>query len=414
VFKYEIKNKSSQCFARTGVFSTPHGEIDTPVFMPVGTNASVKGLSPQEIADAGAQIVLANTYHLFLRPTADIIKRAGGIHKFMNWNKPILTDSGGFQVFSLEGLRKITDDGVTFKSHLDGTEFTFTPESNMQIQHDIGADIIMQLDVCSPIGITHAETAENDRRTALWLERCAAEHERLNKTSPVPYGTPPSLKGECLIDTIEYSPLKQGGGTSEASDGGCSALFPIVQGGFYDDLRLKCLEHAKKYAKHGIAIGGLSIGENIHDFEKMLDVLAPHLPPDVPHYVMGIGSPDFILSAVERGIDMFDCVYQTRLARTGTAMVDGGHLNLRNAKYRDDFSPIEKNCNCPACKNYSRAYIRHLVMCNEMFGLRLLSIHNIHWTTEFCKRIAVAIKNDNFLQFKREFMLQYQKNNDNV
>jgi len=347
--------------------------------MPVGTCATIKGLSPKEVHDAGAEIILANTYHLFLRPTAELIEKAGGIHKFMNWHGPILTDSGGFQVFSLQGLRKITDQGVTFKSHIDGKQFTFTPENNMQIQHQIGADIIMQLDVCSPQGITHKETAENDRRTALWLERCYAEHNKL---------------------LSKQAPEK--------------ALFPIVQGGFYDDLRLKSLNHALQYANHGIAIGGLSIGESLEEFTRILDVLAPHLPDGMPRYAMGIGTPDFILHAVQRGIDMFDCVYQTRLARTGTAMTDTGNMNLRNAAFREDFSPIQQGCTCQACTNYTRAYIRHLVICNEMFGLRLLAIHNIHWTMNFMNDIKKAIKNDKFLQFKNEFLLRYKKNNDKI
>ena len=367
-------HKSSECHARTGEFRTPHGLIHTPIFMPVGTLASVKGLAPEEVRDAGAEIILSNTYHLFLRPGPDIVERAGGLHKFMNWHGPILTDSGGFQVFSLEGLRKITDDGVTFKSHLDGAEFTFTPELNMAVQHKLGADIIMQLDVCSPVGIDHAATAANDRRTALWLERCAA--------AAAPYTQ--------------------------------QALFPIVQGGFYDDLRLASLEHARKYARHGLAIGGLSIGEPLPEFRRILDVLAPHLPPEIPHYVMGIGSPDFILDAVERGVDMFDCVYQTRLARTGTAMVDTGNLNMRNACYKEDFGPIDPDCDCPACKNYSRAYIRHLVMCNEMYGLRLLSLHNIRWTMRFVDRMRDAIKKDKFLQFKQNFMLHYTEKGGTV
>jgi len=373
-FSFKITAKSSECHARTGVFKTPHGEIKTPIFMPVGTLASVKGLSPEEVKNSGAEIVLANTYHLFLRPGEDVVKKAGGIHKFMNWDKPVLTDSGGFQVFSLEGLRKITDEGVTFKSHIDGREFTFTPENNMEIQAKIGADIVMQLDVCSPFGISHEETEKNDKMTALWLERCAEYFtKRLGRTDV--------------------------------------ALFPIVQGGFYEDLRVKSLEHAKQFATHGIAIGGLSIGEGESEFVRILGCLAGRLPEEIPHYVMGIGTPDYILYAVEHGIDMFDCVYQTRLARTGTAMVDAGRLNLKNACFREDFTPIDPECDCPACKQYTRAYIRHLVMANEMFGLRLLAEHNLRWTMRFIERIRNAIKNDTFLQFKRDFLLQYEKSN---
>jgi len=373
-FSFEVSAKSSECFARTGVFATPHGKINTPIFMPVGTLASVKGLSPEEVKNAGAEIVLCNTYHLFLRPGVEIIEKAGGIHKFMNWHGPILTDSGGFQVFSLEGLRKITDEGVTFKSHIDGREFTFTPENNMEIQAKIGADIVMQLDVCSPIGISREQTEENDRRTALWLERCF-EKNKLNKNN---------------------------------------ILMPIAQGGFYDDLRLKSLEHAQKYVTCGIAIGGLSIGEEESEFVRILKLLAPKLPIEHPHYVMGIGSPDYILHAVENGIDMFDCVYQTRLARTGTAMVDSGNMNMKNACYKEDFEPIEKGCDCPACKNYTRAYIRHLVMCNEMFGLRLLAEHNLAWTMRFIERIREAIRKDKFLEFKKNFLLHYRKIDDTI
>ena len=365
-FDFKTIKKSNECYARTGVFSTPHGVVNTPIFMPVGTLASVKGLSPEEVRDCGAEIVLANTYHLFLRPGADIVEKAGGLHKFMNWTGPIITDSGGFQVFSLSEMRKITDEGVKFSSHIDGKGFMFTPESNMEIQNKLGADIIMQLDVCSQYGVSKAEAEKDDRRTALWLERCYKAH-----TNP-----------------------KQ-------------ALFPIVQGNFYPDLRLKSLESAKPYAKHGIAIGGLSIGEPIEQFCEMLDVLAPHLPTDVPRYVMGIGTPDFILEAVTRGIDMFDCVYQTRIARTGMAMTDRGTINLRNAKFKEDFKPLQNGCTCPACGKYTRAYIRHLVISEEMFGLRLLSIHNIHWTMEFMRKVREAIANDKFLQFKRDFILTY-------
>jgi len=335
--------------------------------MPVGTLASVKGLSPEEVRDCGAEIILANTYHLFLRPGVDIVEKAGGLHKFMNWPGPILTDSGGFQVFSLSSMRKITDEGVKFKSHIDGTEFTFTPENNMEIQRKLGADIIMQLDVCGQHGDSREVTELNDKKTAQWLERCY----RAQSCAPT------------------------------------QALFPIVQGGFYSDLRLKSLERALPYAKHGIAIGGLSIGEPLEQFCEMLDVLAPHLPAGIPHYVMGIGTPDFILEAVQRGIDMFDCVYQTRIARTGMAMTDNGTINLRNAKFKEDFSPLQDGCDCSACKSYTKAYIRHLVISNEMFGLRLISIHNIHWTMEFMKKIKTAIANDKFMHFKQNFMLTY-------
>ena len=365
-FLFEVTSKSSECYARTGIFSTPHGKIETPIFMPVGTRASVKGLAPEEVAEAGAQIILANTYHCFLRPGADIVAQAGGLHKFMNWHGPILTDSGGFQVFSLENLRKLDDDGVSFKSHIDGKIFKFTPESNMEVQNKLGADIIMQLDICSPYGATREDVVAADARTVEWLKRCYAAH-----TNP-----------------------KQ-------------ALFPIVQGNFYKDLRLKSLENALPYAKHGIAVGGLAIGEPFTVLKEQLENLASHLPTDIPHYLMGAGTPDYILEGVENGIDMFDCVYQTRMARHGMAITDDGNINIRNKKYQTDFTPIQNDCQCYACRNYTKAYIRHLISVGEMFGARLLSVHNIHWTLNFVNNIRAAIREDRFIAFKREFYQRF-------
>jgi len=370
-FNFKITAKSSECLARCGIFRTPHGEIETPVFMPVGTQASVKGLSPEELLSAEVQILLSNTYHLYLRPGADIVAAVGGLHKFMNWNKPILTDSGGFQVFSLSELRRVTEDGVEFKSHLDGKSFLFTPENNIDIQNKLGADIIMQLDVCHKYGAEKGDVKDALDKTARWLVRAAAHHKNPRQ-----------------------------------------ALFPIIQGGFYDDLRLESLRLALPFAKYGIAVGGIAIGEPLSELCRVLDVLADHLPAGIPHYVMGAGTPDYILHAVERGIDMFDCVYQTRVARNGLAMTDNGTLNLRNAKFREDFTPLMKDCNCYVCKNYTRAYIRHLVNAGELFALRLLSIHNIHWTMNFMKKIRENIKSDNFLEFKTKFMRTYYQNDE--
>jgi queuine tRNA-ribosyltransferase len=365
-FSFRETAKSSECFARCGEFYTPNGVIKTPIFMPVGTLASVKGLSPEEVAGCGAQIMLSNTYHCFLRPGADIVARAGGLHKFMNWKKPILTDSGGFQVFSLNGLRKIDDGGVSFKSHLDGSEFKFTPEINIEVQNKLGADIIMQLDICSPYGATKQEAAAADERTFDWLKRCYEAHKNPRQ-----------------------------------------ALFPIIQGNFYKDLRIKSCERAVPYAKHGIAIGGLAIGEPLEVLTEQMQNLAPHLPADIPHYLMGAGTPDYILESVQRGIDMFDCVYQTRVARNGTALTDDGNLTIKNQKYKEDFTPIMKGCDCYACRNFTKAYIRHLFIAKEMFGLRLLSIHNIHWTLRFMDRIKEAIKADKFLTFKKDFYKRF-------
>ena len=365
-FSFEVTAKSSECFARTGVFKTPHGEIETPIFMPVGTRASVKGLAPEEVADAGAQIILANTYHCFLRPGADIVAQAGGLHKFMNWHGPILTDSGGFQVFSLENLRKLDDDGVSFKSHIDGKIFKFTPESNMDVQHKLGADIIMQLDICTPYGAKKEDVIEADARTLEWLKRCYEAHTNHNQS-----------------------------------------LFPIIQGNFYKDLRLKSLENALPYIKHGVAVGGLAIGEPFTVLKEQLENLAPHLPVDVPHYLMGAGTPDYIFEGIENGIDMFDCVYQTRMARHGMAITDDGNINIRNQKYQTDFTPIQADCQCYACRNYTKAYIRHLISVGEMFGARLLSVHNIHWTLNLVKNIREAIHEDRFLAYKKDFYQRF-------
>ena len=365
-FSFEVTSKSSECFARTGVFTTPHGKIETPIFMPVGTRASVKGLAPEEVADAGAQIILANTYHCFLRPGADIVAQAGGLHQFMNWHGPILTDSGGFQVFSLENLRKLDDDGVSFKSHIDGKVFKFTPESNMDVQHKLGADIIMQLDICTPYGASREDVIKADARTVEWLKRCYLAHTNPNQS-----------------------------------------LFPIIQGNFYKDLRLKSLENAKPYIKHGVAVGGLAIGEPFTVLKEQLENLAPHLPDDVPHYLMGAGTPDYIFEGIENGIDMFDCVYQTRMARHGMAITDDGNINIRNQKYQKDFTPIQTDCQCYACRNYTKAYIRHLISVGEMFGARLLSLHNIHWTLNLVKDIRTAIREDRFLAFKQSFYQRF-------
>ncbi len=365
-FSFEVEAKSSECFARTGVFHTPHGDIETPIFMPVGTRASVKGLAPEEVADAGAEIILANTYHCFLRPGADIVAQAGGLHQFMNWNAPILTDSGGFQVFSLENLRKLDDDGVSFKSHIDGKLFKFTPESNMEVQNKLGADIIMQLDICTPYGATKEEVIAADARTVDWLRRCYIAHQNPKQ-----------------------------------------ALFPIIQGNFYKDLRLKSLENALPYMKHGIAVGGLAIGEPFTVLREHLQNLAPHLPVEVPHYLMGAGTPDYIFEGIENGIDMFDCVYQTRMARHGMAITDDGNINIRNQKYQTDFTPIQSDCQCYACRNYTKAYIRHLISVGEMFGARLLSLHNIHWTLNLVRNIRTAIREDRFVAYKKAFYQRF-------
>lgn len=365
-FTFETIKECKQSGARIGKFTTPHGVIETPVFMPVGTQATVKSLSPEELKQANAQIILSNTYHLFLRPGSDIVKQAGGLHKFMNWDKPILTDSGGFQVFSLSDLRKISDDGVEFRSHLNGGKHYITPERCIDIQNDLGADIIMAFDECTTYGTDYLKSKKAVDRTVSWLERCFHHHKNEKQ-----------------------------------------ALFPIVQGNFYKDLRLGCLERVKPYVKHGIAIGGLSVGEPKELMYEMLDEMKPYLPQEVPHYLMGVGSPDCILEGVVRGIDMFDCVLPTRIARNGTAFTANGKVVVRNGEYKNDFTPVDPECDCYCCKNYTRAYVRHLINANEILGARLLSIHNIYFLTHLMEQIKQAIREDRLLDFKEEFLKKY-------
>lgn len=366
-FSYEVIKECKQSGARIGKLYTPHGVIETPVFMPVGTQATVKSLSPEELEQVHAQIILSNTYHLFLRPGHDIVKRAGGVHQFMNWNKPVLTDSGGFQVFSLSDLRKITDDGVEFRSHLSGAKHYITPEYNMEIQNAIGADIIMAFDECTTYGTDYKNSKIAMERTLNWLDRCYHAHKNEKQ-----------------------------------------ALFPIVQGNFYTDLRLESLQRTLPYVKHGIAIGGLSVGEPKEIMLEMLDVLKPHLPKHVPVYLMGVGSPDYIIESIIRGIDMMDCVLPTRIARNGTALTSIGKVVIKNAKYKEDFSTLDAKCDCYTCKNYTKAYLRHLVNADEIFGARLLSIHNIRFLTNLVEQIKKAIWEDRLLDFREEFYQKYK------
>ncbi len=366
-FSYETKKVCAQSGARIGVFKTPHGEIETPVFMPVGTQATVKTLSPEELEGVNSQIILSNTYHLFLRPGDELVAKAGGLHKFMNWNKPILTDSGGFQVFSLNAFRKITDEGVEFRSHLNGEKHFLTPERVMKIENNLGADIIMAFDECSEYGATKEYAVKAMNRTLDWLDRCHKTHKNENQV-----------------------------------------LFPIAQGNFYKDLRVESLKKTIPYAKCGIAIGGLSVGEPKEVMYEMLDEIRPHLPESMPRYLMGVGSPDCLIEAIIRGIDMMDCVLPTRIARNGTAFTSHGKVVVRNAKYKEDFSPIDSECDCYACKNYTRAYIRHLLNAGEMLGGRLLSIHNIRFLTKLTEDIKDAIRNDRLLDFREEFYEKYE------
>lgn len=368
-FYFELEHVDKYTGARAGTFHTPHGDIKTPVYMPVGTQATVKGVYPKDLKEAGSQIILSNTYHLYMRPGDELVKNAGGLHKFMNWDRPILTDSGGFQVFSLAKLNKIKDEGVYFNSHVDGSKHFFSPEKAMEIEHNLGADIIMAFDQCSEYGFTHKQAEEAMERTKRWLERCVKAHE----------------------------------GHDE------QALFPIVQGNLYDDLRLKSLEYCRPYAKHGIAIGGLSVGEPKPLMYHVLDLLKPVLPTDIPRYLMGVGSPDCLVEGVMRGIDMFDCVLATRVARNGTALTSSGKVVARNGKYKEDFSPLDPECDCYCCKNYTKAYLRHLINVDEMLGAMLLSLHNITFLHKLMSEMREAIFADSLTEFVQEFYGKYGK-----
>ncbi len=366
-FKFEIIKECKKTGARAGIFHTPHGDIKTPVYMPVGTQATVKGLRPEDLHEMNAQIILSNTYHLFLRPGHDIIEKAGGLHKFMNWDRPILTDSGGFQVFSLSKLRKVSENGVEFASHLSGQKFMMTPKLCMEIQHSLGSDINMALDQCTEAGATYAEAEKARDLTKIWLEKCA-----------------------------------------EAHAGGNQILFPIVQGNLYKDLRAKCVEDCKPYAKCGIAIGGLSVGEEKSVMYDMLDFLHPILPHDQPRYLMGVGSPDCLVEGFARGIDMMDCVLGTRIARNGTAFTKKGKMVIKNSIYKDDFRPIEDDCDCYTCKHFTRAYIRHLINAGEMLGAELLSIHNLRFLIKLAEDSREAILGDYFPEFREQFNQNYK------
>lgn len=365
-FFFEVIKTDPETGARAGIFHTPHGDIETPVYMSVGTQATVKGVFPRDLKEAGSQIILANTYHLYMRPGHELVKAAGGLHKFMNWDRPILTDSGGFQVFSLAELNKIKDEGVWFRSHIDGSRHFFTPEKVMEIENALGADLIMQFDECSEYGVDRAYARDALERTVRWLERCAAAHKNEEQ-----------------------------------------ALFPIVQGNFYKDLRLESVERARPFAKYGIGIGGLSVGEPKPLMYEMLDAMQPVLPADMPRYLMGVGSPDCLVEGVMRGIDMFDCVLATRIARNGTALTSRGKVVVRNAAYKEDFTPLDDECDCYCCRNYSKAYLRHLVNAGEMLAAMLLSLHNITFLNRLMRGLRRAILEGTLQQFRAEFYKKY-------
>ena len=365
---YELIKKDAATGARAGIIHTPHGSFPTPIFMPVGTQASVKGVSPDELKDLGAGIILGNTYHLFLRPGMELMKEAGGLHKFMNWDRAILTDSGGFQVFSLGDLRKITEEGVTFRSHLDGSKKFLSPEVSMQVQMCLGSDIVMAFDECVPYPADYDYAKKSTERTSRWAERCKKAMTAENQ-----------------------------------------GLFGIVQGGMYKDLRTQSAKELVEMDFPGDAVGGLSVGEPKDLMYEMLAHTVHLLPENKPRYLMGVGTPDCLVEGVMHGIDMFDCVYPTRVARNGMAMTWQGRLVMKNSEFTHDFRVLEEGCGCYACRNhYTRAYIRHLVRANEIFGLRLLSLHNLYFLQEFMRRMRESIIEERFTSFRSDFLAQYK------
>ena len=365
---YELVKKDERTGARAGIIHTPHGSFPTPIFMPVGTQASVKGVSPDELRDLGAGIILSNTYHLFLRPGMDLIREAGGLHKFMHWDRAILTDSGGFQVFSLGDLRKITEEGVTFRSHIDGSKKFLSPEVSMEVQMALGSDIVMAFDECVPYPADYDYAKKSTERTIRWLKRC-----------------------------------------KEAMTAPNQGLFGIVQGGMYKELREWSARETTAMDLPGYAVGGLSVREPKELMYEMLEYSTSLLPQGKPRYLMGVGTPDCLVEGVQRGIDMFDCVYPTRVARNGMAMTWTGRLVMKNAQFTHDHHVLEEGCGCYACRNgYTRAYIRHLVRANEIFGLRLLSLHNLYFLQDFMRRMRQAILDDRFTEFRSDFFNHYQ------
>lgn len=362
--KFEKIKQSNR--ARRGRLSFDRGVVETPAFMPVGTYGTVKAMTPEELKDIGAQIILGNTFHLMLRPGTDIIKKHGDLHDFMHWDGPILTDSGGFQVFSLAKMRKITEEGVTFNSPVDGSKVHLTPEVSMQVQADLGSDIVMIFDECTPFPATHQEAKESMQLSLRWAKRSKDAH-----------GDNPS------------------------------ALFAIVQGGMYDDLREESANTLTDIGFDGYAIGGLSVGEPADERNKVLDTCVPHLPENKPRYLMGVGKPQDLIEGVKRGIDMFDCVIPTRNARTGYLYTNSGILKIRNAKYAEDTSPVDENCGCYTCKNYSRAYLRHLDKCKEILGARLNTIHNLYYFQQLMLSIRTALDEDRYDEFCDEFYSHY-------
>ena len=368
---YELIKKDAATGARAGIIHTPHGSFPTPIFMPVGTQATVKAVSPDELHDLGAGIILSNTYHLFLRPGMELVREFGGLHNFMHWDGAILTDSGGFQVFSLGDLRKITEEGVTFRSHIDGSKKFLSPEVSIEVQTALGSDIVMAFDECVPYPADFEYTKRSTERTSRWAERCKKAMTRDDQ-----------------------------------------GLFGIVQGGMFKELRRQSAKELVEMDFPGYAVGGLSVGEPKEMMYEVLDYTTELLPQDKPRYLMGVGTPDCLVEGVARGIDMFDCVFPTRVARNGMAMTWNGRLVMKNSEFTHDHSVLEEGCGCYACRNgYTRAYIRHLVRTGEIFGLRLLTLHNLYFLQHFMRELRQSIIDERFSEFRSNFMLNYKIRN---
>ena len=367
--KYELIKKDKYTNARVGVIHTANGDIPTPIFMPVGTVGTVKTMTVDDLKEMDAKIILGNTYHLYLKPGMDIMKKAGGLHKFMNWDRPILTDSGGFQVFSLADNRKISEEGVMFRSHIDGSKHFFTPEKSIEIQNDIHSDIMMSFDECVDANADYDYVKNSMERTLRWAKRGLDYHK--------------------------------------ANSHPDQSLFGIVQGGMFKDLREISARETVAMDFDGYSIGGLSVGETKEEMIDILNFTTPLLPEDKPRYNMGVGTPDYLFESFEAGIDMADCVLPTRIARNGTALTSQGRVVIKNATYKEDFSPLDSECDCYTCKNHSRAYLRHLVNAKEILGARLLSYHNLYFLLKMCENIREAIMNDSFLDYKKEFYEKY-------
>ncbi|HKI51312.1 MAG TPA: tRNA guanosine(34) transglycosylase Tgt [Geothermobacteraceae bacterium] len=368
MFQFDLLHKDSSSRARRGHITTPHGSIETPIFMPVGTHAALKALTPAQVDEAGAQIVLANTYHLHLKPGESLIAKAGGLHPFMNWHKPILTDSGGFQVFSLPN-KQISVDGVHFRNEVTGDQIFLGPKEAISIENQLGADIIMAFDECIPYPASHDYAAKSIKKTLRWAEQCLKTHSREDQ-----------------------------------------ALFGIVQGSVYPDLRKECAEQLTAMEFPGYAIGGVSVGEGLELLKQVVDDTEPHLPEHKPRYLMGVGLPEDILESIERGMDMFDCVIPTRYARSATLFTRRGRIRLTNRRYRRDFYPVDASCSCYCCSNFSRAYLHHLFNANEVLSATLSAIHNVHFYLDMVARARQAIEQNSFADFKREFLAEYGAN----